>query len=192
MVPRSQIDNFVPGPSDFFKMATEDVDAVSSFGRRMKVKTKKMEARIESVRHETNVDDPERDIAASLLEESKEELERRVKLWPIVILAREADLVDDVFVDSLMKQGSSANSNTTNLWMFISKIKEKESWFSRFLNVLSISPSYRPLAEQLSRSEPQPYYSQSTVSSYVSNFQLLVFRFALSMCIHETTLTMIL
>ena len=105
-------------------MATEDVDLESSV-------------------------DPERDIAASLVEESKEELE----LWPIVISAREAKLVDDVFVDNLMKQGLSANSNPANLSNFVERIKERELWFGRFLNILSIWPRYLPLAEKLSRSE---------------------------------------
>ena len=96
---------------------------------------------------------PELDIAVSLIEESKEELEQTVTFWTIVHQAREAELVDNAFVENLMKQGLSANSNKALLSMFIERIKEKELWFNRFLNVLSDSARYRRLAKQLSRSE---------------------------------------
>ena len=101
------------------------------------------------------VEEIERDIAASLLEESKKILKLTLKLWPIVVSAREAELVDDEFVDNLMKQRLPANSklNAANLSMLIDQIKEKESWFGRLMHMLSVWPSYRPLAEQLTRSE---------------------------------------
>ena len=130
------------------------------------------------------VEDPDLDIAVSLIEESKEELEQTVKFWTIIHHAREAKLVDDMFVDDLMKQGLSANSNEALLSMLIERIKGKELWFNRFLNVLSDSARYRRLAKQLSRSEQRTALLTECREQFCI-FQVFVPRFVWCMVFYE-------
>ena len=97
---------------------------------------------------EENLED---EIAGEVIERSRDALERTVKFWPIVLSARESGLVQDAFIDQLMKKGLSEISNSLLLSMFVDAIKTNEGWFGRFLHLLSDFYSYRPLAEQLSR-----------------------------------------
>jgi hypothetical protein len=90
-------------------------------------------------------------IAAEVIKQSKDDLERIVHFWPIVHSARQSGLVQDAFIYQLMKKGFSEISNSLLLSMFMDTIRMEEGWFGRFLHLLSDSYSYRPLAEQLSR-----------------------------------------
>ena len=95
----------------------------------------------------------EESIACEVLERRKETLKSKIGFWEIVFHARKSELVKDEFVDRLMREGLSANTNEELVTQFLKEITVQSGWFDRFLCILGDLPKYRPLAVQLNDGE---------------------------------------
>ena len=92
-------------------------------------------------------------IAREVLERKKETLKSKMEFWEIVHHARKSELVKDKFVDRLMREGLSANTNGELVTQFLKEITVQSGWFDRFTSILEGISKYRHLAMQLNDGE---------------------------------------
>ena len=83
----------------------------------------------------------------------KETLKSKMEFWEIVHHARKSELVKDEFVDRLMREGLSTNTNEELVTQFLKEITVQSGWFDRFTSILGGSSQYRHLAVQLNDGE---------------------------------------
>ena len=95
----------------------------------------------------------EESIAREVLEKKEETLKCKMGFWEIVHHARKSELVKDEFVDRLMREGLSANTNEELVTKFLKEITVQSGWFDRFTSILGGSSQYRYLAVQLNHGE---------------------------------------
>ena len=95
----------------------------------------------------------EESIAREVLDKRKETLKSKIEFWEIVHHARKSELVKDEFVDRLMREGLSANTNEELVTKLLKEITVQSGWFDRFTSILGGSSQYRYLAVQLNDGE---------------------------------------
>ena len=95
----------------------------------------------------------EESMAREVLDRRKETLKSKLEFWEIVFHARKSELVKDEFVDRLMREGLSANTNEELVTKFLREITVQSGWFDRFTSILGGSSQYRYLAVQLNDGE---------------------------------------
>ena len=95
----------------------------------------------------------EESIAREVLDRRKETLKSKMEFWEIVPHARKSELVKDKFVDRLMREGLSANTNEELVTQFLKEITFQSGWFDRFTSILGGISKYRSLAVQLNDGE---------------------------------------
>ena len=95
----------------------------------------------------------EESIAHEVLERKKETLKSKIEFWDVVNHARKSALIKDEFVDRLMREGLSANTNEELVTKFLKEITVQSGWFDRFTSILGGISEYRSLAVQLNDGE---------------------------------------
>ena len=92
-------------------------------------------------------------IAREVLDRREETLKSKIEFWDVVNHARKSELVKDEFVDRLMREGLSTNTNEELVTQFLKEITVQSGWFDRFTSILGGISKYRYLAVQLNDGE---------------------------------------